>query len=200
MTRKIYSATVLGWVALGEQKRVLGFGPSSAKLSRLQYMYIHVPQKTHMTCGSHDRVTVMCSGLFIPVQNQAKILVAYKTYGSNLLIDIRFPCPYERMFCIYKESVRSLLSLVILEEMERSMVRSATSTTRPPRISGLTFPRESASMSSLRGLRMRAHLVDNLKLLARAGELALRQRRLETLDGLGVQLLFPLSVRTPRAL
>lgn len=45
---------------------------------------------------------------------------------------------HEKRSTFYKASVRSLFSLAILEEMLRSMVRSATSTTRPPMISGLT--------------------------------------------------------------
>lgn len=39
---------------------------------------------------------------------------------------------------IYRVSVRSLFILAILEETERSMVRSPISTTRPPMMSELT--------------------------------------------------------------
>lgn len=39
---------------------------------------------------------------------------------------------------IYRVSVRSLFILAILEETERSMVRSPISTMRPPRMSELT--------------------------------------------------------------
>jgi hypothetical protein len=40
---------------------------------------------------------------------------------------------------IYKVSLRSLFILAILEETDRSMVRSPISTMRPPLISGLTL-------------------------------------------------------------
>ena len=43
------------------------------------------------------------------------------------------------VWVIHKASVRSLLSLAILLEIERSMVRSPISTTRPPMREGSTL-------------------------------------------------------------
>lgn len=43
---------------------------------------------------------------------------------------------------IYRVSVSSLFILAILEETERSIVRSPISTTNPPTISGLTCARQ----------------------------------------------------------
>lgn len=49
-------------------------------------------------------------------------------------------CPLGLSDCyIYKVSLRSLFILAILEETDRSMVRSPISTMSPPRISGLTL-------------------------------------------------------------
>lgn len=53
---------------------------------------------------------------------------------------VAFPVPPSSHIkeVIYRVSVRSLFILAILEETERSMVRSPISTTRPPMMSALT--------------------------------------------------------------
>src|SRR5690554_6727815 len=53
------------------------FHSSSVRSSCLQGIHV-LEGSMRVTCGSHDRVTVMCSGLFIPVQNRASILVICK--------------------------------------------------------------------------------------------------------------------------
>jgi len=107
---------------------------------------------------------------------------------------------------IYKASVNNLLSLAILEEMERSMVRSPTSTTSPPKIEGSTYGRRCQFNTRLKlkaADDKRTNFVNGLQFLSLTNKLGLGDGCLQSAQGFVVQLLshyqshFLTSITTP---
>lgn len=98
----------------------------------------------------------------------------------------------------YRLSVRSLFILLMRAETLRSMVRSPTSTTSPPIISGLTCKidvwvhvsiQKERRQCSLHNRRVSTYSVGNLELLALADVGGLGNGSLQTRQSLGVKSL-----------